>query len=601
MLNKSTKLIKSVIRTPCCAILGHVDVGKTKLLDYMRYTETEEVSGITQQIGTTLYNKERLEKLIGPTLKTKFNIDSLLMIDTPGHECFDTIRSVALIVTDVVILIIDMIKGIEKQTIHVLSLLRKYNVPFIVCLNKMDKIFGWTKPTKTDPLNLSAVVTRMTISNIFNSYKDYVKKIQIQLAEHEVNSELYYQNKYPQEFVNIVPISAETGEGIPDLIMLISVLAEKRYLSDRMIDSGKTFGYILDTRYDKQNGRYFVALHRNGCIKKGDLLKINDIKYRIKHILINTDNREIKDEHKLIRVDNIDRSVGYGLILEDAFNISKGDLVIDIEPSSMYTLLSFVEDNNIDTVDNDNENKRSTISKDDYEQRWGSYLTKNGESGILVIAPSHIMMDGLLQLLNSDENNRCCISRYKVGKIDKKDIMIASKHNDHAQTLEQKLTVQKHAVILYYDPSEFDEASGAVDNKDKEIIDFAKTSKVKIIQSNMVYHLATMYHEYIDTINKKIELLVKKSCATIEVIPKYIFRTTNPMIIGVKVKDGDMKPGMYVYSDQNLTNEIGKIDSIQLNHNNVSHAKTDDMVCLKIDTAKIIGKDINNDSILWIY
>lgn len=585
------KLTKSVICTPCCAVLGHVDVGKTKLLDYMRRTETEEASGITQQIGTTLYNKERLEKLVGPTLKTKFNIDSLLMIDTPGHECFDTIRGVALMVTDVVILIIDIIKGIEKQTIHVISLLKKYNIPFIVCLNKMDKIFGWTKPTKMDPLNLSAVVTRMTNAKIFNSYKDYVKKIQIQLAEHEVNSELYYQNKYPQEFVNIVPISAETGEGIPDLIMLISVLAEKRYLSDNMIDSGKTFGYILDTRYDKHNGRYLVALHRNGCVKKGDTIIINDLKYKIKHILINTDNREIKDEHKLIRVDSIDRSLGYGLILEDVNGIGKGDSVIDIEPSSMYTLSNL-------TNSDINENKRSDISKDDYEQRWKSYLTNNGESGILVVAPSYIMMDGLLQLLKSDDNdscyNRCYISRYKVGKIDKKDIMIASKHNDHAQTIEQKLGVQKYAVILYYDPSESGDA-------DKDIIDFAKTSKVKIIQSNMVYHLATMYHEYINTINKKIELLVKKSCATIEVIPKYIFRTTNPMIIGVKVKDGDMKPGMYVYSDQNLTNEIGKIDSIQLNHNNVSHAKTDDMVCLKIDTAKIIGKDINNDSILWIY
>jgi translation initiation factor 5B len=123
---KSLKELQTQLRTPCCAVLGHVDVGKTKLLDYMRHTSTEEASGITQQIGTTLYNKDRLEKLIGPNLKTKFNIDSLLMIDTPGHECFDTIRNVAIMITDVVILIIDMIKGIEKQTIHVISLLKKY-------------------------------------------------------------------------------------------------------------------------------------------------------------------------------------------------------------------------------------------------------------------------------------------------------------------------------------------------------------------------------------------------------------------------------------------------------------------------------------------
>lgn len=91
-----TSQTEKKIRTPCCAVLGHVDVGKTKLLDYMRHTETEEASGITQQIGATLYNRDRLERLVGENLKNKIKIDSMLMIDTPGHECFDMIRSVAL-------------------------------------------------------------------------------------------------------------------------------------------------------------------------------------------------------------------------------------------------------------------------------------------------------------------------------------------------------------------------------------------------------------------------------------------------------------------------------------------------------------------------
>ena len=106
------------ILIPCCAVLGHVDVGKTKLLDFMRKTDTVEASGITQQIGTTLYTRDTLKCLIGKSIKTKIKIDSLLMIDTPGHECFDMIRAVALKVADIVILVIDILKGIEKQTIN---------------------------------------------------------------------------------------------------------------------------------------------------------------------------------------------------------------------------------------------------------------------------------------------------------------------------------------------------------------------------------------------------------------------------------------------------------------------------------------------------
>jgi len=619
--NKSMKVSKEVskikINTPCCTVMGHVDVGKTKLLDYMRQTETNEASGITQQIGTTLYNKDRLETLIGETLlnKSKLNIDSLLMIDTPGHECFDTIRGVAAMVSDVVILIIDMIKGIEKQTIHIISLLKKHDVPFIICLNKMDRIFGWIKPTSnptklnTDKsestqtgLNLSCVIKRMITAGIHDNYKDYVKKIQLQLYEYEINSELYYQNKQPREFYNIVPISAETGEGIPDLIMLISTLAERRYLSDKMIDSNKTYGYILDTHYDKTHGKYIVALHRNGNINRGDIIDIDGSgKFKIKHILINNDNKEIKDEHKLIRVDNINRSMGYGIILEP-FTNDKNSHNVDIdntsiEPSSMYIL----------SVNNNGTNPLSIQKskfKDEYEQRWKSYLSAKGDPGIQVIAPSYIMMDGLLHLLKTDKDMCCSIERYKVGKIDKKDVMIASKWNEYDEKRKDKnnLEMQKYSVILYYDPtgirSDNNNNLRETDNLQKDVIELAKSSKVTIIQSNVIYDIVTLYHNHINSI----ELLQKSNNANgiIELIPKYIFRTTNPMIFGVTIKNGEIKPGMIIYTEENLINKIGKIESIEKNHNSVSLAVVDDMVCLKVITTKIIGKDINNDSTLWV-
>ena len=229
------------IRVPCCACLGHVDVGKTLLLDYMRNSETMEASGITQQIGTTLFSKQRLEQLVGTNLAAKISIDSMLMIDTPGHECFETIRHVAIKVSDVVILIIDMIRGIEKETINVIQLLQKEKTPFVICLNKMDRIYGWKCAKNETMLNISNVLKRLNHeSDTRRRYDEYIEKIKMELYKYDVYSELYYQNKDPENVVSMVPISAMTGEGIPDLIMLISLMAEKKYLMNVLIEENIT-------------------------------------------------------------------------------------------------------------------------------------------------------------------------------------------------------------------------------------------------------------------------------------------------------------------------------------------------------------------------
>ncbi|VBB18450.1 PHD finger-like domain-containing protein 5A [Yasminevirus sp. GU-2018] len=599
------------LQTPCCAVLGHVDVGKTKLLDLMRNTTTDEASGITQQIGTTLYSRERLEKLVGDNLRTKINLDSLLMIDTPGHECFDTIRYVALMVTDVVILMVDMIKGLEKQTIHIISLLQKHNVPYIICLNKMDRIYGWAKPSPKDALNMANVIKRMTKTKIKDRFDDYVRKVQLKLYDYEVNSELYYQNRSPQDTVNIVPISAETGEGVPDLVMLISAMAEKRYLSDKLIDSNLTYGYILDTHYDKSHGKYLVALHRNGTLLRGDVVLIGGREFRVKHILTNSDNREIKDDHKFGRVESVNRSIGLGLLLEpEDTNTNNID---DIEPASMYisktsfdTVLSVLD---LTTL------ARASTSREEYEQRWGSYLCPSDEPGAQVVAPSYVMMDGLLHMLTFDASDstmeqnhklksqkqnkqektqlgqKHSIERYKVGKIDKKDIMMASKWIDRARDQVSKLEAGRYSLILSYDPS--------LESLPKEVLETAKSFNVVILHSNVVYKLIELYNEHLEEIDRKIERLSKRASATIKVIPKYVFRTSNPMLFGVTVTNGSLKVGQQIFTDEDLSVRIGKIESMQKNKTEVTFADTNDEVCIKVDTTKQIDKDFDREATLW--
>jgi small GTP-binding protein len=663
------------IRTPCCAVLGHVDVGKTKLLDYMRHSTTEEAAGITQQIGTTLYNKNRLEKLVGPNLKNKFNIDSLLMIDTPGHECFDMIRYVALKVADVVILMVDILKGLEKQTLVVMQLLKIHNVPFIICVNKIDRISGWV-PVPANPLQEAKYLTLNSILKRIQPetktrYDDYIRKIQNKLYEFDVMSELYYQNKSPVDTISIVPISAKTGEGIPDLIMLISTMAERRYLADDLIDNNITHGYILDSHFDKHfSVQYYVSLHRKNQLKKNDIIIINSNRYEIKYILTNPDNKEIKDEHRFSRVNDIRESIGCGLILgyldkcldysycdrllpslnNKGLLESSGQMISNtsqfIEPSSLYILendydilmkeylkskLPISEQVDHKKIDCMNKILSTCVPSYQYEEKWTQYLCPKGKPGIQVIASSHIMMDGLLYMLKSKnvelihEDTPCSvggdhatpcsvggdhatpcsvggdhatpisqisphdntfIERYKIGKIDKKDIFISGKWLDRNK--DNKQHMEKYSIILSYDPS--------MESLPSETLDMAKQYGVEIIHSDIVHKLVELYAQYIS------KFKIKQPSAKVQIIPRYVFRTSDPMICGVVVLDGVIKIDSNIYIDTTLSTNmyIGKIESMQIDKINIVKAIIGQEVCLKIQTKKMIDFDFKNNAILYV-
>ena len=137
------------LRSPIVCVLGHVDVGKTKLLDALRESNIQEgeSGGITQQIGATFFHKEYIDNITS-SLNKQVDIPGLLFIDTPGHDCFTNLRIRGIEIADIAIVVVDLIKGLEKQTIECINLLKAHNTPFIVVLNKLDKIVGWNVDTK---------------------------------------------------------------------------------------------------------------------------------------------------------------------------------------------------------------------------------------------------------------------------------------------------------------------------------------------------------------------------------------------------------------------------------------------------------------------
>ena len=147
-MNEENNAENVSLRKPIITVLGHVDAGKTKILDSIRGTNIaeKEAGGITQHIGATEVPIKIIQKQAGKLLeKFKFdlNIPGLLFIDTPGHEAFTTLRKRGGSIADLAVVVVDIHKGLQNQTIEAIDILKTYKCPFIVVANKIDTLQGW--------------------------------------------------------------------------------------------------------------------------------------------------------------------------------------------------------------------------------------------------------------------------------------------------------------------------------------------------------------------------------------------------------------------------------------------------------------------------
>lgn len=268
--------VESRFRCPIICILGHVDTGKTKILDKIRRTNVQsgEAGGITQQIGASFFPqyklKEEIAKLEKPYKKIDVEIPGLLIIDTPGHESFSNLRKRGESLCDFAILVVDVKHGLENQTIESLNMLKDKGTPFIVALNKMDIIADW-KP-RPDDSSLGSLKAQSGYTQ--GLYSQYFDRVQKDFAEHGILIQNYWENLDPRYNQSVVPTSAFTGEGIPDLLGYITEYCQTT-LEEKITPKDDFNCTVMEVKKIEGLGTTIDIVLVDGTLKEGDKIVLS--------------------------------------------------------------------------------------------------------------------------------------------------------------------------------------------------------------------------------------------------------------------------------------------------------------------------------------
>ena len=545
-VKKETKLTKKIfdnvkLRAPIVCVLGHVNAGKTKILDKLRHSNVQlgEAGGITQQIGATFIPMENIEthlSKISEKFQVKTRIPGILLIDTPGHASFTNLRSRGSSLCDIAVLILNIDKGIEKQSVESLDLLRMRKTPFVVALNQIDRTCDW----QSFPWSGFEDSYRKQKDQQKRLFDEKVEQNQTQFIKNNINTKLYYQNENMKEYVNLVPTSAITGEGLPDLMGLLVYLTQS-YLIKQITFKEEVKCSILEVKVLESIGTTIDVVLVNGTIHVGDRIVIGGllgpIRTTVKIILLPKPMKEMRVKCEYDTFDEISGAIGVKLFCPDLENALAGS------PLYVYK------------TEEEAEKFSNEISRD-FNSIVQKYISKKGK-GIMVQASTLGSLEAILTFLGDQKVDVAVVG---VGNLNKKDVIkLQIKH------AEDKTVKKEDLVILCFDNKVVPEAK-----------QFADENGIKIFVDDIIYHLFDKFTEF----KNQCALERKKEKEKEAIFPCYLktvlfINKKNPLILGVSVTEGILKFGTPIYCvEKNLP--IGTVESIEREKKPINNVKPND-------------------------
>jgi translation initiation factor 5B len=533
------------LRQPIVSILGHVDHGKTTLLDYIRgsIVAKGEAGLITQHIGASEVPIKYIKKISGPLLdrmQVDVRIPGLLFIDTPGHEAFTTLRKRGGAVADIGVLIVDINEGLQPQTLESIRFLKDFRTPFVVALTKIDRMLGWS-PHRGERFLATWEKQSQRVRDEFEK-KFYA--IVGQLSEHGYEADRYDRVDDYTKKLSILPVSGITGEGVPDLLVMLTGLAQ-RFLHDRLsVTPGEGKGTVLEVKDYKGLGTTIDVIVYDGEINTGDWLVIG-----IKDMVVTKTRALLKpNPMKEIRVEKAFRPVK-SVTAASGIKIAAPELEKVIAGSPLRAV---------------SDRGKVEQVKREIEQEVSEVEIDTDNSGVILKADTLGSLEALVKTL---KGIGVPIRKAEIGEVAKQDVM-------GIKSLPKPLIFAFNVKV-----------SGEMEKVSRD-------HSVKIFSSDVIYRLVEDYEQWEKDSTKRKEDEMLNSVSRpgrIRVMPGYIFRQSKPAIVGVEVMKGVIK------SDSRLIKEgrrVGDIKELQSEGENVSEAKAGDKVAVSIDGA-VVGRNIS--------
>ncbi|KAI0100846.1 hypothetical protein GGR51DRAFT_531192 [Nemania sp. FL0031] len=532
---------KENLRSPICCILGHVDTGKTKLLDKIRQTNVQEgeAGGITQQIGATYFPGEAIKQktaVVNQDGKFELKVPGLLIIDTPGHESFSNLRSRGSSLCNIAILVVDIMHGLEPQTLESMKLLRDRKTPFIVALNKIDRLYGWKKVDNNGFQESLALQNR----GVQNEFKNRLEQTKLAFAEQGFNAELYYENKSMARYVSLVPTSAHTGEGIPDMLKLILQLTQERMVGSLMYLS-EVQATVLEVKAIEGFGMTIDVILSNGILREGDRIVVcgveGAITTNIRALLTPAVMKELRVKSQYVHNKEVKAAMGVKISAPGLEGAIAGSRLLVVGP------------------DDDEEDLEEEVEAD--LNKLFSRVSTSGR-GVSVQASTLGSLEALLDFL---KDCKIPVANVGIGPVFKRDVM-------QCGTMLEKSP--DYAVMLCFDVK-----------VDKEAQAYAEENGIKIFTADIIYHLFDSFTKHMEEqLEKKKEeskLLAVFPCVLNTVA---VFNKTGPIVVGVDVVDGSLRVGTPIAAvKQNPTTgakeviSLGRVSSIERDHKQIPVCK----------------------------
>ncbi|CAI5445568.1 unnamed protein product [Caenorhabditis angaria] len=554
------------LRSPVICVLGHVDTGKTKMLDTIRRTNVQlgEAGGITQQIGATEVPADAIKercRQVRDFAADLMKIPGFLIIDTPGHESFSNLRTRGSSLCDFAILVVDIMHGLEPQTIESLKLLLKGKTPFVIALNKIDRLYEYESNPRKDVYEL----LKSQKPRVQQEFKERYEKIVVEFAEQGVNVVLSNKPKIDDDFVCMVPTSAMLGDGVGNLMSFIVNQTQTKH-AQKLAFSEELDATVMEVKAIPGLGTTIDVILVNGTMRAGDVIVLTGtdgaIVTQVRELLMPKPLREMRVKNEYIHHKEVQGARGVKVLAKNLEKVLAGLPLYITDREDEIDYLRIEADGQLENA---------------------LHAIKKKPEGVYVQASTLGSLEALLEFLKSQ---KIPYSNVNIGPVHKKDVQKASAMKEHKA---------EYACILAFDVK-----------IEREAQIFADHEGVRIFQADIIYHLQDSFLKYREELREKArkenEHLAIFPCK-LRIMPNHVYNARNPIVCGVSIEAGQVKRGTPICVPSKEGILLGTVSSIERNNEEVALGKQGEEVCIKIENTtgeapKLYGRHFTHEDTL---